>query len=95
MTGVQTCALPIFDPTANIELPPGYWEAIVFNLAHRLAMEYQFQLRPDTIQMAAAALMRIKRNNQRTPTLSTDVALRGNKNLRYNIFANSFGPGMR
>jgi hypothetical protein len=84
----------IADPTAYVQLPPGYWEAIVFGLAVRIAMEYQFQLRPDTIQMAERSLMRLKRMNQRTPSLRTDIALRGDKNLRYNIYSNSFGPGL-
>lgn len=85
----------IADPTADIELPPGYWDAIVYNLAVRLAGEYQFQLRPDMIELALTNLKRVKRLNQRTQSLSTDVGLRGNRNLRYNIYADSYGPGIR
>jgi hypothetical protein len=79
------------DPTAPVSLPPGYWEAIVFNLAVRIAEEYQFDMRPTTVQLATAALKRIKRINQRTRTLQTDTALMNTSQMRYNIFSDSFG----
>ena len=85
----------IVDPTAYIELPPGYWEPVVFCLAERLAVEYQFTMRDDTQEIARMSLKRLKRINQRTPSLSTDVGLRSSKNLRYNIYSDSYGPGMR
>ena len=85
----------IVDPTAYIELPPGFWEALVFCLAERLAVEYQFTMRDDTQEIARMSLKRLKRINQRTPSLSTDVGLRSSKNLRYNIFVDGYGPGMR
>ncbi len=81
----------ITDPTCYIELPPGYWAALVYNLAVALAMEYQFDLRPDVIAMGQNALRIIKRMNQRTVTLQTDTALMSNRFLRYNIFADSTG----
>lgn len=81
----------IVDPTAYIELPPGYWEAIVFNLAVRIAEEYQFAIRPQTVELAIGALKRIKRINQRTMTLQTDTALMNTSQMRYNIFSDSFG----
>ena len=81
----------IVDPTAYIELPPGYWEAIVFNLAVRIAEEYQFQIRPQTVAIGEAALKRIKRMNQKTPTLQTDTALMNTSQMRYNIYSDSFG----
>jgi len=84
--------LPIIsDPTAYIELPPGYWEAIVFNLAVRIAEEYQFDMRPTTVQLAVSALKRLKRINQRTQTLRTDVALMNTSQLRYNIYSDGYG----
>lgn len=84
--------LPIIvDPTAPLEFPPGYWEAIVFNLAVRIAEEYQFQIREPTIQMATSALKRLKRINQRTPTLQTDVAFMNARQLRYNIYSDGYG----
>ena len=81
----------ILDPTAKMSFPPGYWEAIVFNLAVRIAEEYQFSVRETTVQIAVNALKRIKRLNQRTDTLQTDVALMNTSQLRYNIYSDSAG----
>lgn len=81
----------VLDPTAYMSFPPGYWEAIVFNLAVRIAEEYQFSIRETTVALAASALKRIKRLNQRTVTLQTDVALMNTSQLRYNIFADGYG----
>ena len=81
----------ILDPTAYIELPPGYWEALVFNLAVRMAEEYQFDIRPNTSALAIASLKRIKRINQRTMTLQTDVALMNTSQMRYNIYSDGYG----
>lgn len=81
----------VIDPTATIALPPGYWEAIVFNLAVRIAEEYQFDIRPTTVNLATSALKRLKRINQRTRTLQTDTALMNTSQMRYNIYSDSFG----
>lgn len=81
----------ILDPTAYMSYPPGYWEAVVFNLAVRIAEEYQFQIRETTVQLAISALKRVKRLNQRTVTLQTDVSLMSTSQLRYNIFADGYG----
>jgi len=81
----------IVDPSAPIQLPPGYWEAIVFNLSTRIAEEYQFDIRPTTVQLATAALIRLKRMNQRTNTLQTDVCLMNTSQMRYNIYSDGYG----
>lgn len=81
----------IADPTATISLPPGYWEALVFNLAVRIAEEYQFDMRPTTIAIAESSLKKIKRMNQRTLTLQTDVALMNTSQMRYSIYADGYG----
>lgn len=81
----------ITDPTCYIELPPGYWEAIVFNLAVRIAEEYQFDIRATTVALAQNALRIIKRMNQRTPTLQTDTALMSDRFMRYNIYSDNIG----
>lgn len=81
----------ITDPTCYIELPPGYWEAIVFNLAIRMAEEYQFEIRPTTVALAQNALRIIKRMNQRTVTLQTDTALMNTSQMRYNIYSDGYG----
>jgi hypothetical protein len=80
----------IADPTATVSLPPGYWEALVFNLAVRIAEEYQFDMRQTTIALAESSLKKIKRLNQRTLTLQTDVALMNTSQMRYNIFADGY-----
>ena len=81
----------ILDPTAYMQYPPGYWEAVVFNLAVRIAEEYQFDIRPTTVQLAVSALKRVKRLNQRTVTLQTDVSLMNTSQLRYNIYSDGYG----
>jgi len=81
----------IVNPTSYIELPPGYWEAIVFNLAIRIAEEYQFDIRPTTVALGTSALIRLKRMNQRTNTLQTDVALMNTSQMRYNIYSDGYG----
>ena len=81
----------INDPTCYLELPPGYWEAIVFNLAIRIAEEYQFDIRPTTVALAQNALRIIKRMNQRTPSLQTDTALMNTSQMRYSIYSDGYG----
>lgn len=84
--------LPIIaDPTAPLEFPPGFWEALVFGLAERIALEYQFELRTDVMRLAANAIKRLKRINQRTNTLQTDVALMSTSQLRYNCYSDGYG----
>lgn len=75
----------------DLAFPPGYWEAIVFNLAIRMAEEYQFDIRPQTVGLANAALKRIKRINQRTQTLQPDAALMNTSQRRYNIYSDGHG----
>jgi hypothetical protein len=81
----------ISDPAAYMAFPPGYWEAIVFNLAVRIAEEYQFDMRATTVTIAQNALRKIKRMNQRTVTLQTDVALMNQSQMRYNIYSDGYG----
>lgn len=83
----------ISDPAATIELPPGYWDAIVFNLAVRMAEEYQFDIRPQTAAIAQNGLRLIKRMNQRVTTLQTDPALMTRNQRRYNVYSDSWGSG--
>lgn len=76
---------------STLSFPPGYWEALVFNLAIRMAEEYQFDIRPQTMMLAAQALKRIKQQNRRVPTLSSDAALMTTNQRRYNIYSDGSG----
>jgi len=73
--------------TDTMEFPPGYWEALVYNLALRLAEEYQFEVRANTQNLAAMSLKRVKRINQRTQALSYDASLMNTNQRRYNIYS--------
>ena len=53
--------------TTEIALPPGYKEAIVYNLAVRLADEYETDVPPSVFRRAASGLRTIKQRNNRTP----------------------------
>lgn len=59
-----------------VSLPPGYADAIRFNLALRLAPEYQITAGPDLMQLAERALKAIKHTNGRIPpTVQSDPML--------------------
>lgn len=49
--------------TQIVSLPPGYQEAIVYNLAVRIATARQMPLSDAAVQLAQSSLARIKRNN--------------------------------
>lgn len=58
------------DHAEDLALPPGYEEALVLNLAVRLAPGYGAALRAETINDARNALRIIKRTNVQIPTLN-------------------------
>lgn len=49
--------------TQIVSLPPGYQEAIIYNLAFRIATARQMPMADSAIQLAQSSLARIKRNN--------------------------------
>lgn len=72
------------DLSTSFEFPPGYEDAIEYNLARRLSAPFG---QPVPIQVEAAAreyLGDIKRANARLTDLSVDPALRGRKSGVYN-----------
>jgi hypothetical protein len=73
-----------------VMLPPGYADAIRYNLALRLAPEYQVDAGPDITRLAALSLKAIMRTNARTPTLNIDAALRATGNSRYNVYTDGY-----
>lgn len=61
--------------TTELSLPPGYKEAIVHNLAIKLAPEYGKQAPPEVINAAVEAKASIKRLNAKPMYLACDEAL--------------------
>jgi len=66
---------PFAATTTSFSLPPGYQEAVEFNLAVRLAPQYQVEVPQITYQIAEQALAAIKSVNQagRVPRLRSDA----------------------
>lgn len=65
---------------ATVTLPKGYRDALVFNLAKRLASGMGTQASPNTIEEARKALATIKKMNWEPTYRSVDSGLRGNHN---------------
>jgi hypothetical protein len=64
------------DLTTTYDVQEGFGEALIYNLARRLAPEYGLPLDPDVMKMAAEALANIAGPNQNMDTLIVDRALR-------------------
>ena len=76
----------------TVSLPPGYLEALEFNLALRLAPKFG-RTAPATVVVAAKqSLDKIKSRNSDAPLLRIDPALRGSRRGAYNILTDGFGP---
>jgi hypothetical protein len=65
------------DLNATVSLPPGYSEALRYNLAVRLAVELQRPLDPAMAEMANGMKAKVKRSNVTSPLLSCDPAILG------------------
>lgn len=74
----QVASFP--DVNATVTLPKGYRDALVFNLAKRLASGMATQASPNTIEEARKALATIKKMNWEPTYRSVDSALLGNHN---------------
>jgi len=70
---------------ADVELPPGYREAITYQLAMRIGPEYGMPVAPEIAAIGAAAKKDIKRTNFRTPIMSTGLTT----GRRYDIRADA------
>lgn len=60
--------------STEVSLPPGYREAITYNLAVRLADEYEKAVPPSVFRRAASGLRTIKQRNNRTPNAVVEPA---------------------
>jgi hypothetical protein len=73
--------------TTQYSFPPGYAEAIEYNLAKRLSVPYGKRLEPDVREMADDGLGLIKRTNTRMIEIYSEVGvLFGGRRRPYNIF---------
>ena len=71
------------DPTTAYTFPPGYEEALRYQLALRLAPEFGVDLSPDVRLLASQTFANIKRANTSPDVLGIDPALRA-EGGRYN-----------
>lgn len=58
-----------------LNFPPAYYEWIKFNLAVRLAPEFQMTLRPEVVALADAATAKIKSFNSADEAISCDLGV--------------------
>lgn len=61
--------------STTVSFPPGYAEALEYNLAARLSIPFGRPLTPDLDRQAKQSLARIKRANKRLEDLTVDPAL--------------------
>lgn len=61
--------------TTEYTFPPGYAEALKYQLAKRLAVEFDKSLSPDAQQLAIESFAVIKRPNAKIPNLRADYGL--------------------
>ena len=84
--------------TETVQMPPGYADAVRYNLAVMLAPEWGVMPRPDVVQMAREFKARIKALNQPSLEMACDPALLPERSglLNYDqrsgdgVFADSF-----
>lgn len=63
------------DTSVSLSFPPGYADAIRYNLATRLAPEWDCKIRPDVIDFARQTKAAIKRLNKPTDYLGCDPGM--------------------
>ena len=67
-------ALPfaLIGPWQAVAAPPGYLDAVRYQLAIRLAMEWNQELKPGVAELASEALAKIQRRNAPTPQMDVN-----------------------
>ena len=76
--------------TDVVLLPPGYEDALVLNLACRLAPHFQRVVDQDVRQQARESLMRLESINAPQPIADTSALCTGYSANRYNIYSDQF-----
>jgi hypothetical protein len=71
-------------------LPQGYADALIYNLAKRLAPLMGKPWTPELEDLAVSTLARVKRANHRPVELKGESSLNGRSGGHYNIFTNRF-----
>jgi len=101
---VSTLQLALYVPTpisqfanvnATVSFPPGYAEALRYNLAVRLCPSWGKQLDPVLANMASESLRTIQRANERFDTLGVDNALIGGADRGVFNYLTGQSTGMR
>jgi hypothetical protein len=75
LSSSQALAGGFTDGTATFSAPPGYLDAVRYNLAVRLAMEFNQPLKPGVQALADESLAKIQRLNDVTPQMQCDAGI--------------------
>lgn len=73
------------DNTTNVDLAPGYEEAIYSNLAISIAPMFEVSVGAETAKKAKDSLSMIKRLNRQSPVMTYDIAIPSSNRHQYNI----------
>src|SRR5262245_16734473 len=92
-------SIPAFQALTDVVvLPPGYEDALVLNLACRLAPHFQRAISPDVTAQARESLMRLQSYNAPQPIADTNGLCRGGWDSTYTMIAGAGGgaggPGL-
>lgn len=72
---VKAPLITVTDLTVPLAVPPEYFEALLYNLAARVAIMYQLPQRQDVVALAVAGLATIRASNSQVPVLGMPPAL--------------------
>lgn len=68
----QPIAGDISDETARFSVPPGYLDAVRYNLAVRLSLEWDKPLKDGVMMLATESLAKVQRLNAKTPQMDVN-----------------------
>ena len=85
--------LPTLALTEDINMPPGYKQALIYNLAIILSEEWGQSPTQTMVSLAASNKKRIKRANYQPVTLRVDAAIR-NRRRNVGTYIIESGPGL-